>query len=225
MAVSRLRALVRVALIPAGVAAFLFLVITEVKPFDAQRTYEVWNPRGTSGFVITVPFGLSYQAIAGSAGDSRINVVVLRSRVSDLNAVLEKLDCQHFPASTDHRTHIELWAGKNAAYLTRYEMALSDSDLVPDAPHWKPAEERLGHSSKYVAVLERDKHGTPVKYATCLYGTAPRSTSVGACRVVFPTVPSVYAQALLGKVDRAKWPEQVAAIACLARKTAYEISL
>lgn len=225
MAVSRLRALGRVALIPAGVAAFLFLVIAEVKPFDAQRTYEVWNPRGTSGFVITVPFGLSYQAIAGSAGDSRINVVVLRSRVSDLNAVLEKLDCQHFPASTDHKTHIELRAGKNSEYLIRYEMASRYAELVPDVPHWKPKDERPGNGREYFAVLQRNELGVPTEYATCLYGPIPQSTSVGACRVVVPILPSLYTHSLLEKVDRAEWSDQIAAIACLARKTAYEISL
>ena len=225
MATTSLRAGIRWLFIILGAVAFCFFIVTQVRPFDAQRTYEVWNPRGTGGFEIVIPRGLTHQAIAGWAGDSRISLVVLRDRISELNEVLEDIDCPNFPSSTNNRTHIELWADAGSQYLTRYEMAVSAGhDLVPDVPRWIPKGNRLGSGHQYYAVLDRDQLGAPTQYAICLHGALPRSTETGACRVVFPIAPFVYSIALLKKVERAQWPEQIEAIGCLTRKTSRDIS-
>lgn len=216
--ISQLMAVLSIALVG-------YLVLIVVEPFAAQRTYEISNARGTVSPVITVPFGLRYQAFANGEDGSRTDFVLIRDRVSRFNKALEEVDCPKYLATKDHRTSIELRAYEGKGFIAWYVASARGGEIVEDAPIWKPKEERGGYGHYYVAVLERDESGFPSVYATCFYGAVPASVTLGGgCQVIFPISSNLYGRALLENIDRPKWPEQIEVIKCFVRSISRDIS-
>lgn len=200
-----------------AIAAGLLLgavAIDWLKPFESQRTYEIWS-RLDAGILVRVPWGL--RAVQQLDRDGYANALIIRDRVSYFSRIVEQQNCGSFETRDDYQTEIYLRPINLNGFVGRYLISRREGTLEASVPAWRPVAERSGQGRQYAVVLERGKSGDLHSYATCFYAENKDYLTAGRCGVHVRLVPflSITAHLRLDEVD--VWASQVDAMKCVAR--------